>query len=101
MFGYCCHLGICTITVAELIAIFNGLQIAFRKGYRRIIVESDSQVALKLLSDGCSPSHPCHMLIYAIKEIFGKLEEVHSCHIAREGNSVADAFAKYGLTLGM
>ncbi|CAN1194204.1 hypothetical protein LINPERHAP2_LOCUS42433 [Linum perenne] len=46
------NLGICSITRAELRGVMTGLQIAWDRGFRRIIVQLDSRVAVQLLLGG-------------------------------------------------
>ncbi|CAN1121084.1 Putative ribonuclease H protein At1g65750 [Linum perenne] len=46
------NLGICSITRAELRGAMTGLQIAWDRGFRRIIVQLDSRVAVQLLLGG-------------------------------------------------
>ncbi|CAN1121082.1 Putative ribonuclease H protein At1g65750 [Linum perenne] len=72
------NLGICSITRAELRGAMTGLQIAWDRGFRRIIVQLDSRVAVQLLLGG-----------WMIK-----VE-----HIYREGNRAADYLAGIGHAL--
>ena len=47
--GFAMHIGICSITAAELWGIFEGLTLAWDLGYRRIQLETDSRSALKAI----------------------------------------------------
>ncbi|KAJ1423961.1 Ribonuclease H domain [Sesbania bispinosa] len=50
MHGYFENIGISEILQAELLAILNGLHIAWKLGYRKVICYSDSKTALSLIS---------------------------------------------------
>ncbi|KAE8685292.1 hypothetical protein F3Y22_tig00111099pilonHSYRG00150 [Hibiscus syriacus] len=54
--GYCRSLGRCSIFHDELWALVDGLKVAWIYGFRRIEVEMDNKVAIRILS---SPSSPC------------------------------------------
>ncbi|CAN1150854.1 Putative ribonuclease H protein At1g65750 [Linum perenne] len=72
------NLGICSITRAELRGAMTGLQIAWDRGFRRIIVQLDSRVVVQLL--------------------LGDGEDSHQ-HSYREGNRAADYLAGIGHAL--
>ncbi|CAN1845163.1 Putative ribonuclease H protein At1g65750 [Linum perenne] len=60
--GYCIlaftvNLGSCSITRAELRGILIGLRLAWDAAYKKIIVQTDSQVAVQLLTDGSIVNH--------------------------------------------
>jgi ribonuclease HI len=48
--GFALNIGICTSVGAELWAITNGLKLAWSKGFRKIILESDSSLAVDLIT---------------------------------------------------
>ncbi|XP_057418849.1 uncharacterized protein LOC130713064 [Lotus japonicus] len=74
-------------------------RIARAKGYSKILLESDSEVAIGLLNKGCHPTHPCGSLVKEIAHLVGQDHNFHWRHVFRESNSVADAFAKNGLSM--
>lgn len=100
LLGFSSHLGACSITEAELWAIFMGCKLAGLNGFTRGVVESDSLVAVKLLRDGCSSLHPFFNLVKNIQDLLVAAGEWSvSAHTLREGNQTADSFAKFGLSL--
>ncbi|KAF7833013.1 putative ribonuclease H protein At1g65750 family [Senna tora] len=65
--GFSGNLGTCSITVAELFAIMEGLTLAWNTGYRKVILEADSRVALDLISQNIIDLHPYYNLIQTFK----------------------------------
>ncbi|CAL1358711.1 unnamed protein product [Linum trigynum] len=49
--GFMAKIGEATAALAELWAFYHGLDIAWKSGYRQIVVESDSQLAIQLLNN--------------------------------------------------
>src|SRR5689334_1263909 len=43
--GYVRNLGSCSVVMAELWGIIDGLSLAWEQGYRRVWIETDSQIA--------------------------------------------------------
>ncbi|KAF7815217.1 ribonuclease H [Senna tora] len=54
--------------MAEFSGILTALEIAWNKGLKKIMVESDSQKAIKLIQDDCDRNHPLAFMINEIKE---------------------------------
>lgn len=77
-------LGTCSITVAELSAIYQGIQLAKSRGYPKSLIETDSQSVINLIAKSCPTTHPCHELVSDIKNLAA-------------ANQVADALVKLGL----
>lgn len=48
-FGYSCSIGVSELLKAELLALLAGLQLCWSRGFRRVVVHSDSRLALGLL----------------------------------------------------
>ncbi|KAL4280086.1 hypothetical protein GQ457_03G029750 [Hibiscus cannabinus] len=89
-------IGIGSVIEAELWAIHDGLNFACDTGFRCVIVESDSQDAIRLVSDGKNVSRGLSILPYIValcardwKVVFG--------FVRWEGNKAADILAKRGL----
>ncbi|KAK7272851.1 hypothetical protein RIF29_13891 [Crotalaria pallida] len=61
--AFSCQLGNCSIIDAELWAILHGLRLAYGRGLRRVVMESDSLVAIRFLQEGCVPTHECAPLV--------------------------------------
>ncbi|RYR67698.1 hypothetical protein Ahy_A03g014090 [Arachis hypogaea] len=89
----------CSIMRAELWAVIKGLQITSIKKYNHLIVESDSAIAIKFISEGCLPLHPCKPLVEDIKVLANGIPQILWCHTLKEANSVADQLAKNGQDL--
>lgn len=100
MWGFSGFCGISTNLNVELLAIYHGLDMAWKAGYKFVICESDSLSALSLINDGVSPFHPFAPLIEEI-HMLRCMQRTLSCfkHILREGNEFADWMAKIGASL--
>ena len=82
------------------------MQLAWDKGYNRIIVESDSLDALNLIKSSnlvlrtTSNSTDQSFLVQAIKELMSNDWTVDLLHVPRELNAVADLLVKSFRNLG-
>ena len=94
--GFSAHVGITEILKAELLAILFGLRLCWDRGFRRIVVFSDSTLAISLVSHGCGRFHVYGAVIGLIREFLERDWMVRLEHILREGNAVADCMAKEG-----
>ncbi|KAL5163074.1 hypothetical protein HKD37_07G020045 [Glycine soja] len=61
-------------------------------------VETDSQIAITLLTTGCPTYHPCFSLTQEILKFLELGGSISWHHALREGNQVADCLAKFGLS---
>ncbi|KAF7834787.1 putative ribonuclease H protein At1g65750 family [Senna tora] len=95
------NLGRCSITVAELHAIQEGLKMAWDHGYRNIIMEVDSQIAIDLIQKEINPLHPHCSIVKSIQHLMNRDWRVIFQHTYREGNGVADFLAHWGHELGI
>ncbi|CAN1227754.1 Putative ribonuclease H protein At1g65750 [Linum perenne] len=93
------NLGICSITRAELRGAMTGLQIAWDRGFWRIIVQLDSCVAVQLLLGDGEDSHQHSSEIASSREMLDRDWMIKVEHIYREGNRVADYLAGIGHAL--
>lgn len=93
--GYKSYLERSTILYAELEGIWQGLQVNREMGYAIVVLESDSKVALILLSKGKPSWH--WSLVNIIAKIISLYfnRNIKLVHVYREG--IADAFAKDAL----
>lgn len=95
--GFSRNIGSSTITMAELLAILDAMKIAVKLGIREVIFESDSSVAVHLVSSGIHQAHPCGNIISQIRGLAHNFTpEFQLQHTYREANSVADWMANYG-----
>lgn len=73
---------------AELLAIHEGLELAWQKQFLLLEIESDSQVALNLLKDNSNGKFKT--LVDDCRSLMLKMTSVKLRHIFREGNTIAD-----------
>nr|KYP66807.1 Putative ribonuclease H protein At1g65750 family [Cajanus cajan] len=100
VFGYSGIIGICSILQAELWAIYHGLRLIKEKGIGLyLLIESDSEVTVKFLNEGCPREHSCYSLVNVIVKMAGGFRDLSCVHILREANKVVDSFAKYEFSI--
>ncbi|GLU17301.1 hypothetical protein SLE2022_336770 [Rubroshorea leprosula] len=97
--GYARNIGFSSPLAAELWAIRDGLVLAIQRGFHNLIVESDSKVAVLLLTKGCVSTHPHSTLILDCRMLMQKIHQIHLVNIVRERNMCADQLAKMGMSL--
>ncbi|KAK8981714.1 hypothetical protein V6N11_028121 [Hibiscus sabdariffa] len=91
--GYQKCVGVVSILQAELWSVFVGLQVARSSGVARLIVQSDSSHAIKLLLDSSTNDHSM-LLVRAIGILRQGSLHVDFQWIPREMNMVADCLSK-------
>ncbi|GKU93693.1 hypothetical protein SLEP1_g7267 [Rubroshorea leprosula] len=77
----------------------DGLSFAVARGFTKIIVETDSKVAVTLLNSDRNSFHPFATLLDDCRALLRQPPEVQLRHIYREANTAADLLAKMGTTL--
>lgn len=93
--GFGFNIGESSILHAEIIGISYGLQFAWNMGFRRVIAESDSLTAIKLITQEQNISfHPLAHLIEDCRKLLSLDWYCSLFHIYRERNFSADALAK-------
>ncbi|XVF03450.1 hypothetical protein REPUB_Repub04eG0262600 [Reevesia pubescens] len=97
LIGFSRKLGITTSMGAELWAIRDALKIAFNHGFSNIWLETDSQVAIHLLTNCFDKSHILYVLLHDCRCLMDQLN-VQIKHTYREGNCCADMLAKNGVS---
>ncbi|KAJ8760729.1 hypothetical protein K2173_017824 [Erythroxylum novogranatense] len=96
LLGFSGNLGVSDTLVAELKTIRQGLHIAWSHGFRHLILETDSMIALTLIT---TPSSRFDPLEHLVEDIQAFLHHEWSCrlqHCYREGNKCADLLANVG-----
>nr|KYP50870.1 Putative ribonuclease H protein At1g65750 family [Cajanus cajan] len=74
IFGFAGKIGTCSVLQAELWAIFHGLRIIKEMNLKgNFLIESDSEIAVKFLNEGCSREHPCYSLVNHIVRVAGEI----------------------------
>lgn len=63
------------------------------------MVYTDSKTIVSILTEGCSRTNACHVIVSTIHEVHGGSGDITWQYTYREANQVADAFAKFGLLL--
>ena len=95
--------GSCSVTVAELWGLYQGLQLAWNFGIRRLKVETDSLCITQLLAKPLVMPNEYAPLIQAIKDYLNLDWQVSLSHIYREANFAADYMANldFSIPLGL
>ena len=92
--------GSCSCTRAELLAVLRGLMVAWGGGHRKVQVEVDSEVVVRLLEGDPPSSSPYIHLIRKCMALISRSDwEVKIMHCFREANRAADLLANFGVTL--
>ncbi|GLT46248.1 hypothetical protein SLA2020_200190 [Shorea laevis] len=89
--GFACKIGFTSSLRAELWGIREGLLLAYQRNIRNLVVETDSSVAVQLLSHCVSSNHPLYSLILDCREILSRIPQTSIQHAYREANQCADA----------
>ncbi|KAF7841449.1 ribonuclease H [Senna tora] len=79
----------------EICGIILGLEMAWKHGMKKVIMETDSTEAFDFAQDFYDKNHPLRFLAEKIKEYKDKNWQVVLKHTFRETNRVADFLAKY------
>ncbi|KAF7826704.1 non-LTR retroelement reverse transcriptase-like [Senna tora] len=103
LYGYSKSLGKGCSAYAELWSIYFGLSTAWDRGYKKVILESESSFVIKLIQDVSFTAHPLKRLISCIRDFLIKDWQVELIHTLREGNYVAHSLAvhAHSLPLGL
>nr|KYP46407.1 Putative ribonuclease H protein At1g65750 family [Cajanus cajan] len=95
--GYISNLGGCSMLVEELKTILLDLQFTWSKGYRRICINSDSQLIIRLPALGCCNSHPYFNIMKSIHNVHNNSKRVIWNHVLKKTNQPVDRLAMYAL----
>lgn len=99
IFGFFGHSGHTKILHAELLGLLHGLQACWEEGFRRVIVYSDSLLAVQLVNDGVQAHHHYANEVHPIQDLLANDWYCSIRHTLREGNQYANFFAKRGALL--
>ncbi|KAK8537192.1 hypothetical protein V6N12_043365 [Hibiscus sabdariffa] len=94
IYGFNKSIGIMQPLQAKLWGIFVGLQIAWDIGFERLLIQSDSKEAIKLLNDNDATSNHC-ALVRSIARLRNLRWETTTQWIPCTGNEPADMLAKF------
>ncbi|KAK8621749.1 hypothetical protein V6N13_081182 [Hibiscus sabdariffa] len=90
----------CSVLIAELWVVFDGLHHAWALNFRRIELETDNKEVERILCCA-SPTLESSALVMAIHEWLQRDWIVSVNHVSRERNSVADSLVAMGRDCGM
>ena len=99
LWGFFLNLGCTNNTVAKLWGIRTALTLAWDKGHRRVLLQSDSLLAVKWISTEVDFPVEITNLVLDCRWLLRREWEAHVEHVWRETNSYADALAKRGASL--
>ncbi|KAK0580349.1 hypothetical protein LWI29_000920 [Acer saccharum] len=99
LYGFALNKGLGSVIEAELWGALEGLKLAWMAGYKKVVLETDSQNAVNLLTNYRSVNHPLYSIIQACVELIKGDWSCHVLHIYRECNKVADGLASHGHSL--
>ncbi|GLT51765.1 hypothetical protein SLA2020_251510 [Shorea laevis] len=101
-FGFHVQLGVGHAIRAEIYAILKALELAWQKGYRNIIIESDSLLAIHKINFGATHRDPYGNLVSRCRALLHRDWNCELQHIFREANNCADTMASrfYHLSKG-
>ncbi|XP_028751918.1 putative leucine-rich repeat receptor-like serine/threonine-protein kinase At3g53590 [Neltuma alba] len=96
------RLGFCGVLEAEGWGMLRGLEIAWQKGFHQVIVESDSEVLIRMLRGKMTKGSFIPPVFRRILQMLERSWNVRICKVDRKANACADALAKlgFGLELG-
>ena len=86
----------CTSLEAELRAIHAGLKFIMEQGLNNIMLEADSEIAVKLLNQEESSNMPLRNLVEDCRALLAN-QDWSIEHTPREGNKVADKLTNLGV----
>lgn len=89
------HIGSCSITVAELWGLYQGLMFAWVTGVRWLLMEVDSLCVIQLVASSSVTKNEYSLLILSMQELLQRNWHVHIKHIYRKANFAVDALANY------
>ncbi|KAH9757474.1 reverse transcriptase domain-containing protein [Citrus sinensis] len=92
-------IGSCSVTVAELWGLYQGLQLAWNFGIRNLRVETDSLCVTQLAARPSVTPNEYAPLIQAIKDYLNLDWQVSLSHIYREANFAADYMANLAFSI--
>ncbi|KAL8167476.1 LOW QUALITY PROTEIN: hypothetical protein V2J09_008975 [Rumex salicifolius] len=91
--GFVQNIGSCSVIWAELTPILQGLKLAWKNGFCRIILESDSTLAINLLGRHTPTHHPLSNLAYQCQSFISRNWQVQLRHVVREAYRATDRLA--------
>lgn len=94
--GFSGHVFIATNMLAELWAIRQGLILTWDLNYKKVLAETASVEALRLIQNESIQYHPYLAIIIDVREILSREWKCKLVHTLREGKFCVDYLAKKG-----
>jgi ribonuclease HI len=94
--GYYGNIGVSNIMLAELLALYHGLRLAWELNIKDLLCYSNYGTAITLLTEPVDEWHHYAAILLNIKDILARDWRVKVTHTLREGNACADFLAKLG-----
>lgn len=91
--GFMRNIGCCTIEEAEIWAVWDGLELTWNMGYKRVIVQVDSETVVNWIKGKKRVISQALNLIEKCKGLLSREWEVELRHIYREQNTAANHLA--------
>lgn len=103
LFGFNIKMGNGSAYQAEVFAIWQGLQLAWDRGFERVIIESDSAMAIHQIMKPIEQASHWDPIVQKCKDLLARNWECVLKKIYREGNTCADVMASsfYHLNNGL
>ncbi|KAK8658742.1 hypothetical protein V6N13_036939 [Hibiscus sabdariffa] len=98
--GFYRSIGRYSVLLAELWAIYDGLNHAWDAGFQRVTVESDNKEAICIINR-MSLTLDCSVLVQSIQALMQRDWLVKVCHVPREENAAADKLVALGKGCGL
>ena len=100
--GFAANLGLVKAPIAELRRIWAyELEIAWKRGVRRLAVEIDSQLVMRLLQKDVDVLHPHYSMVTRCQGFMTRGWIVRFSHIFRKGNRMTDSLANFVFSLNL
>ena len=99
LYGFWVNLGSCSALMAELWGAWYVLKIAWERGYRRLILEIDSLLAVNMIIKKHKQVNNYHSLLIDIFRLLDLQWNVRMQHTLREDNCGADVIANLGIQM--
>ncbi|CAN1837968.1 Putative ribonuclease H protein At1g65750 [Linum perenne] len=90
------NLGTCSITRADLSSAVECLELAWKKGHRKVSLQLDSKCVVQILNNLTDLDHQHFSLVTRFNDLIQRDWEVNVQHIFREANFLADYLANCG-----
>ncbi|PKI39106.1 hypothetical protein CRG98_040530 [Punica granatum] len=99
--GFVHNVGFATSTIAKLWGALVGLELAWDRGYRYVVLELDSQVVQRLLSNQPPTNSYLDPLVNNINNILYRDWHVEVSHTYQESNMCADWMARWATSFSL